>query len=71
MQDFSFLAGIEMTEKFVCGGFQVATVSNLNEVAFELLWIEFSWVTLGFDKSSLKNVTEVVSPKKFQMIKSC
>ena len=39
MQNFSFLAGLEMTEKFVCGGFQVATVSNLTELhlsCFEL-----------------------------------
>ena len=31
MQNFSFLAGLEVTEKFVCGGgggFHVATVSN-------------------------------------------
>ena len=31
MQNFSFLAGLEVTEKFVFGGgsgFQVATVSN-------------------------------------------
>ena len=41
MQNFSFLAGLEVTEKFVWGGgdgFQVATVSNLNEVA--LTWVE-------------------------------
>ena len=32
------LAGLEVIEKFVLvGGFQVATVSNLNDVAFELL----------------------------------
>ena len=44
MPNFSSLAGLEVTEKFVCGGvvgwgvgFQVATVSNLNEVTFELL----------------------------------
>ena len=30
----------------VGGGFQVATVSNLNEVAFELFLIEFSSVQL-------------------------
>ena len=31
MQNFSFLAGLEVTEKFVCGvgsGLQVSTVSN-------------------------------------------
>ena len=42
MPNFSYLAGLEVTEKFVwgsgmVGGFQVATVSNLNEVIFELL----------------------------------
>ena len=37
---FSSLAGVEVTEKFVCGGeggFQVATVSNLNASCLELL----------------------------------
>ena len=43
LQNFSSLVGLEVTEKFAGGvvvvgdGFQVATVSNLNEVAFELL----------------------------------
>ena len=44
VQNPRFLAGLEVTEKFVggggggWGGFQeVATMSNLNEVAFELL----------------------------------
>ena len=45
LQNFSFLAGLEVTEKFLCGvvvwgvggGFHMATMSNLNEVAFELL----------------------------------
>ena len=37
-QNFSFLAGLEAPEKFVGGGgFKVATMSNLNKVAFELL----------------------------------
>ena len=36
------------------GGFQVATVSNLNEV--ELSCSELSWVTLGFD-NKLHNLT--------------
>ena len=41
MPNFSSLAGLEVT-KFVggvvgWGGFKVATMSNLNEVAFELL----------------------------------
>ena len=41
VQIFSFRAGLEGTEKFVGGlwggGFQVATMCNLNKVAFELL----------------------------------
>ena len=39
MPNFSSLAGLEVPEKFgvVWGGFQVTTMSNLNEVAFELL----------------------------------
>ena len=41
MPNFSSLAGLEVPEKFVggvvVGGFQVATMSNLNKVAFELL----------------------------------
>ena len=52
MPNFSSLAGLEVTEKFVgggVGGFQVSTISN--EVAFRvaLSWDELSWVTLGFD----------------------
>ena len=39
VQNFSFLAGLEVPEKFGVAwcGFQVTTVSNLNEIAFELL----------------------------------
>ena len=45
MPNFSSLAGLEVPEKFVVevqeviwwDGFQVTTMSNLNEVAFELL----------------------------------
>ena len=42
MPNFSSLAGLEVPEKFMVvwvgwGGFQVTIVSNLNEVAFELL----------------------------------
>ena len=38
MPNFSSVAGLEVPEKFgVVGGFQLTTVSNLNEVAFELL----------------------------------
>ena len=50
VQNFSFLAGLEVTEKFGVvgwwGWFQVSTMSNLNEVAFELLCVEFSSVEL-------------------------
>ena len=52
VQNFSFLAGLEVTEKFVCGGgvvcggFQVVTVSNLNPSYLKFLWVEL-W--LGFD----------------------
>ena len=53
VQNLSFLAGLEVTEKFVwCvvgwgggGGYQqVATLSNLNEGAYELLWVELSYI---------------------------
>ena len=40
MPNFSSLAGLEVTEKFVCGGgggFQVATVSNPTKLLLELL----------------------------------
>ena len=42
LPNFRSLAGLEGPEKFVCGwggggGFQVATVSNLNEDDLELL----------------------------------
>ena len=48
-----------MPEKFgvvVWGGFQVTTVSNLNEVDFELLWVELSWVTLGVDNNDIEKM---------------
>ena len=35
--NFRSLAGLEVAEKFEGDGFQVATVSNLNEAAFILL----------------------------------
>ena len=42
MPNFSSLAGLEVPEKFVVevpeDGFQVTIISNLNEVAFELLF---------------------------------
>ena len=42
MPNFSSLAGLEVPEKFVCGvvvvgGFQLATVSNLNASCLEIL----------------------------------
>ena len=42
VQNFSSLVGLEVLEKFMVrwvgwGGFQVTNVSNLKEVAFELL----------------------------------
>ena len=39
MPNFNSVAGLEVPEKFGVGwsGFQVTTMSNLNEVAFELL----------------------------------
>ena len=62
MQNFSSLAGLEVTEKFGVGwvgwggvgwmglgGFQVSTISNPTKWLLQLLWVELSWVTLGFD----------------------
>ena len=46
MPNLSSLAGLEVTEKFVCGMFQVATMSDLSASCFEL--------ALGFDNYSLK-----------------
>ena len=40
MPNFSFLAGLEVPEKFVCGGgggFQVSTESNPTKLLLELL----------------------------------
>ena len=47
MQNFSFLSGLEVTEKFVCGGggwggFQVSTMSNPTKLLLQLLWVELS-----------------------------
>ena len=48
LPNFSSLAGLEVTEKFVVGGwgggggFQVATVPNLKEVVFEMFRVELS-----------------------------
>ena len=56
LQNFSFLAGLEVPEKFVVVVVEhVATVSNLNEVAFELLCVELLWV-LTIIEQNLKNV---------------
>ena len=43
MPNFSSLARLEVTEKFVCGGwggFQVSTMSNPTK----LLWVELSYI---------------------------
>ena len=50
MPNFSSLAGLEVTEKFVgggvgwggVGGFQVSTVSNPTKLLLQLLWVELS-----------------------------
>ena len=44
MPNFSSLAGLEVTEKFVCGwgGFQVTTESNPTKLLLQLLWVELS-----------------------------
>ena len=52
MPNFSSLAGLEGTEKFVgggwrgvgWGGFQVSTVSNPTKLLIQLLWVELSYV---------------------------
>ena len=44
MPNFSSLAGLEVPEKFMVvgwGGEHLATLSNLNEVAFELSYVGF------------------------------
>ena len=47
MPNFSSLAGLEVTEKFGVGGFQVSTMSNPTKLLLQLLWVELS--SLGFD----------------------
>ena len=49
MPNFSFLAGLEVTEKFMVvwggvgwGGFQVNTMSNPTKLLLQLLWVELS-----------------------------
>ena len=43
MPNFSSLAGLEVTEKFVWGGgFQVSTMSNPTKLLLQLLWVELS-----------------------------
>ena len=44
VQNFSFLAGLEVPEKFVVvvGGFQVSTMSNPTKLLLQLLWVELS-----------------------------
>ena len=49
MQNFSFLAALEVAEKFIVvvgGGFQVATMPNSNASCFRvaLIWVELSYV---------------------------
>ena len=49
MPNFSSLAGLEVPEKFVCGGgvgFQVASVSKPTKLLLQLLWVELSLVEL-------------------------
>ena len=40
--NFSSLAGLEVLEKSVGGGFQVSTVSNPTKLLLQLLWVELS-----------------------------
>ena len=46
MPNFSSLAGLEVTEKFMVGwgGFQVSTMSNPTKLLLQLLWVELSYV---------------------------
>ena len=49
MPNFSSLAGLEVTEKFMVGwwgGFQVTTESNPTKLLLQLLWVALSWVEL-------------------------
>ena len=46
VQNFSFLAGLEVPEKFVVGGWgggeHVSTESNSTKLLLQLLWVELS-----------------------------
>ena len=44
MQIISFLAVLEVTEKFMVGGggFHVSTMSNPTKLLLQLLWVELS-----------------------------
>ena len=67
MLNFSSLAGLGLPEKFMVevpeviwwDGFQVTTMSNLNEVVFELFLVELSYVWFW----QLKNVISCYHPK--------
>ena len=55
MPNFSSLAGVEVAEKSVCGGgFQVATMSNLNPSYIELE------LGLDFDENWLGTIVKTV-----------
>ena len=64
MPNLSSLAGLEVAEKFGMGGGggvgHMATVSNLNPSYVELLWVELSWVRVGFGQ--YKAVCQCVCP---------
>ena len=72
VQNFSFLACLEVAEKFVWGLVgHVATVSNLNPSYLEFLWVELSWVELWlcFDKNGLEIFFSL--PEIFNKYKRC
>ena len=72
VQNFSFLACLEVAEKFVWGLVgHVATVSNLNPSYLEFLWVELSWVELWlcFDKNGLEIFLSL--PEIFNKYKRC
>ena len=72
VQNFSFLACLEVAEKFVWGLVtHVATVSNLKPSYVEFLWVELSWVELWlcFDKNGLEIFFSL--PEIFNKYKRC